>query len=158
MMQGIGRLYVAEFNRRHDRTGTLWEGRYKSCLVDTDEYVLSCYRYIELNPLRAGLVAKPSAYRWSSHRVNVGYEEDSAFLQPHGTYLALGRTHEARRAAYLRLFSAPLSGDQLRDIRVHTQQQRAFGTERFQAMVAAKLGRCARPRPLGRPSLVKKAL
>jgi REP-associated tyrosine transposase len=157
MMQGIGRLYVAEFNRRHDRTGTLWEGRYKSCLVDTDAYVLACYRYIELNPVRAGLVTEPSVYRWSSHRVNVGCE-DSALLQPHGTYLALGRTREARRAAYLRLFGTPLSGDQLRDIRVHTQQQRAFGTERFQAMVAATLGRSARPRPVGRPSSPGQAL
>ena len=157
MMQGIGRLYVAEFNQRHDRTGTLWEGRYKSCLVDTDAYVLACYRYIELNPVRAGLVAEPYAYRWSSHRANADGEHN-ALLQPHGTYLALGGTLETRRTAYRRLLGAAQPEAELRDIRLHTQQQRAFGTDRFQAMVTVRLGRCAKPRSVGRPTSPRKAL
>jgi putative transposase len=157
VMQGIGRKYVAEFNKRHHRTGTLWEGRYKSCLVDADAYLLACYRYIELNPVRAGLVVEPSAYRWSSYRANAGCQHN-ALLQPHGTYLALGGTREARRAAYCRLFETAPSDAELRDIRLHTQQQRAFGSGNFQAIVAAKLGRYVRTRPEGRPSTRENAL
>ncbi len=157
MMQGIGRWYVAEFNIRHGRTGTLWEGRYKSCLVDTECYVLACYRYIELNPVRAAVVADPSDYTWSSCATNSG-KQSSGLVRPHDAYLALGDTATLRHAAYRELFRDAMSDEQLRDIRTHTKQQRALGSTGFQRMVAAKLGRCATVRPAHRPATRRKAL
>ena len=103
MMQGIGRIYLPEFNRRHGRTGTLWEGRYKSCLVDSETYVLACYRYIELNPVRAGLVDEPAKYRWSSYGANAGAQL-STLVRPHDAHLDLGATPVARSQAYHSLF------------------------------------------------------
>lgn len=141
MMQGIGRWYVSHFNIRHGRTGTLWEGRYKSCLVDTETYLLACYRYIELNPVRAALVKDPSDYQWSSYRANTG-AQSSAFIRPHEIYLALGSTRETRADAYRELIRTAMPDEQLREIRTYTQQQRALGTARFQTMVGEKLGRC----------------
>jgi putative transposase len=150
MMQGIGRRYVAEFNVRHGRTGTLWEGRFKSCLVDSEGYVLACYRYIEMNPVRAGIVSDPSEYAWSSHAANLG--NPSILVRPHDAYLALGATSDARTRAYHELFADALTDTQLRDIRLYVQQQRALGTDRFRAMVEAKLGRRATARPAHRPA------
>jgi putative transposase len=140
MMQGIGRWYVSEFNIRHGRTGTLWEGRYKSCLVDTETYLLACYRYIELNPVRAGLVDDPSDYPWSSYVVNSG-AQSSALVRPHEAYLTLGSTRETRGQAYRNLVRTAMPDELLREIRTYTQQQRALGTAPFQTMVGEKLGR-----------------
>ena len=149
MMHGIGRRYVAWFNETHARTGTLWEGRYKSCLVDTEDDVLACYRYIELNPVRAGFAAKPSEYAWSSYSINA-FAQPGTFVRPHQAYLALGATATERSAAYQGLFHDALSEELLRDIRNYVQQQRALGTEHFRARVEARLGR-ASVRPVGRP-------
>ena len=91
MMQAIGRRYVGCFNARYRRTGTLWEGRYKAALVDSERYVMGCYRYIELNPVRARMVPTPTDYRWSSHAHNA-HGEHSAMLTPHASYLKLGST------------------------------------------------------------------
>ena len=88
LMRDLGRVYVPYFNRRHGRTGTLWEGRFRSCLVESPQYVLACYRYIELNPVRAGMVAEPGAYAWSSHAVNIGRGRDP-LVTPHCEYLAV---------------------------------------------------------------------
>ena len=107
LMQRIGMRFAAYVNRRHQRTGTLWEGRFRSSIVDTDDYVISCHRYIELNPVRAGIVARPDEYRWSSHLANIGATA-SGFLQPHPSVTALGHTPGAARAAYLALFNRPL--------------------------------------------------
>lgn len=85
LMQKLGRQYVGQFNARHGRTGTLWEGRYKSCLVDTETYVLRCYRYIDLNPVRARMTDDPAAYAWSSAAAHGGYRED-ALVTPHPAY------------------------------------------------------------------------
>ena len=87
MMQALGRRYVRAFNARYRRTGTLWEGRYKSCLVDSDRYLLACLRYIELNPVRAAMVAQPWDYRWSSVHAHLGLWADVR-LTPHPGYLA----------------------------------------------------------------------
>ena len=103
LMRNLGQRYVQYVNRRYERTGTLWEGRYRSCLVDSAEYVLACYRYIELNPVRAGMVGLPSAYRWSSHNGNVGAMKNE-LLTAHCEYVALSQDDESRRAAYRRLF------------------------------------------------------
>lgn len=157
MMQGIGRRYVAEFNLRYARTGTLWEGRYKSCLVDSETYVLACYRYIELNPVRAALVGDPSEYLWSSYGVNSGARL-STLVRPHHAYLALGTTAIARSQAYRSIICDEMPTPQLQEIRVYTQQQRALGTDSFRRMVERELGRCAAVRPAHRPSGKQKAL
>ena len=96
LMRDLGQRYVAYFNRRYDRTGTLWEGRFRSCLVDSAPYVLACYRYIERNPVRAGIVTTPAAYAWSSYGSNVGIAHDPS-LVPHAEYLALGARDAYRR-------------------------------------------------------------
>jgi putative transposase len=149
-MQALGRRYVTYFNKTYHRTGTLWEGRYKSALVDNQTYLLTCYRYIELNPVRAAMVADPQDYPWSSFRANALGKSDP-LIRPHDEYLALGVDAAQRQAAYRSLFKNALSDDQLLDIRVHLQQQRALGTNRFQAAIEAELGRVAQIRPRGRP-------
>jgi len=103
LMRELGQRYVPYFNRRYGRTGTLWEGRFRSCLVDSARYVLVCHRYIELNPVRAGMVAAPPAYRWSSHAGNIGVQ-GNRLLTPHSEYLALGADLAYRQAAYRALF------------------------------------------------------
>jgi putative transposase len=150
MMQFLGRQYVSYVNVNYRRTGTLWEGRYKSCLVDSDQYLLACYRYIELNPVRAMMVARPEEYAWSSYRSNALGSCDS-LLHPHRQYLALAANADDRRAAYRMLFDEVLDDQRVSDIRAYLQQQRAWGSERFQSIVAAQLGRCAQTRPARRP-------
>jgi len=150
MMQGIGRLYVAGFNVRHRRTGTLWEGCYKSCLVDGERYALACHRYIELNPVRAAMVGHPSEFRWSSYACNAAGQDDR-ILRPHPAYRRLGAMPSDRQRAYRALFDQALSETDIADIRAYIQQQRALGSDRFRAMVERKLGRCASVRPPHRP-------
>lgn len=150
MMQAVGRRYVRAFNARHGRTGTLWEGRYKSCLVDTDRHLLACLRYIELNPLRAAMVAQPWDYRWSSVHGHLGLRVD-ARLTPHAGYLALGRDAGEREMAYRRVLMEALSDDVLADIRSHMQQERALGSPAFRSMVERALNRPVEVRPQGRP-------
>lgn len=101
LMRELGRRYVPYFNGRYGRSGTLWEGRFRSCLVESREYVLACYRYIELNPVRAGIVASPSAYPWSSFRANTGRGEEGC-LTEHPEYTALAPEASARREVYRR--------------------------------------------------------
>ncbi|MCD9045525.1 transposase [Luteimonas sp. MHLX1A] len=150
LMQRLGRQYVGLFNARHARSGTLWEGRYKACLVDTEPYVLACYRYIELNPVRARMTDDPVAYRWSSCAANVGQRPHSK-LTPHSAWHALGTSPEARNAAYRGLLDEALPADQLDEIRLYLQQQRAWGRDDFRAMVEAKTRRFAGTRPAHRP-------
>jgi putative transposase len=99
MMQSLGRCYVRRFNDRHERTGTLWEGRYRSETVTGDGHVLACYRYIELNPVRAGMVEQPVDYPWSSHRGNTGVRHDP-LLKPHDCWRGLGNDLASRHEAY----------------------------------------------------------
>lgn len=99
LMRDLGRRYVRYFNDRHRRTGTLWEGRFRSCLVDSAAYVLACYRYIELNPLRAGMVARPAAYKWSSYASNAGERVDPLIV-PHAEFLGLSEDPASRHRAY----------------------------------------------------------
>jgi putative transposase len=107
MMKSLGCTYVRHFNERYERTGTLWEGRFRSTRIDSDRYFLRCSRYIELNPVRAGLVSLPAEWRWSSFRNN-GDGQSDALVRPHALYLALGDTSSNRREAYRALFAAPL--------------------------------------------------
>lgn len=152
MMQRLGRRYVAYFNAQYRRTGTLWEGRFKSSLIDSDRYLLTCYRYMKLNPVRAAMVANPADYRWSSHRCNALGESDR-LISPHLLYLGLGANAGLRQSAYRALFKHALGDDDLADIREHVQQQRALGNARFQSEVEALLKRKVAVRPRGRPRL-----
>jgi putative transposase len=99
LMHGIGHRYGHYFNRRYERSGTLWEGRFYSCLVDSSHYVLACHRYIEMNPVRAGMLAEPRTYRWSSDNGNTGHMKND-LLTPHAEVLALATDEEKRLAAY----------------------------------------------------------
>ena len=153
MMQAVGRKYVRHFNDRHGRTGTLWEGRYRSSLVDEQRYVLACYRYIELNPVRAGMVRAPEDHPWSSHHFNaLGGRDD--LLTPHPVYLALGDDRR-RTAVYREIVEAGMPSEELDAVRVHLAAQRALGSAEFQAEVATRLGRECTPRRPGRPSKAK---
>lgn len=147
MMQQVGRRYVRYFNDRYGRSGTLWEGRFRSCLVQDEVYLLQCYRYIELNPVRAGMVNDPTEYRWSSHRTNaLGVE--SGLCTPHAAYLALGEG-EARLAAYRALLSAELEEEPMVAIRRATQCGLALGDDRFVRAMEARTGMWLRPRRPG---------
>lgn len=149
MMQAIGRRYVGSFNARYRRTGTLWEGRFKSALVDSEHYALACYRYIELNPVRAGIVASPREYRWSSH-VRNAHGAHEPRITPHAAYLSLGADDLTRLDAYRRLFASTDAHD-IDALRLHTQQQKPWGNERFRRQIEALAQRSMEVRPRGRP-------
>lgn len=150
MMQTVGRRYVRYINDSLGRTGTLWEGRYKSCLVDSERYVLTCYRYIELNPVRAAMVAHPGEYRWSSYGHNA-MEPRDPLISPHPTYMQIDRDEVRRRACYRNLVASGLSDDELQAIRIYVTRQRALGSNRFQAQVEQQLQRRANLGEPGRP-------
>ena len=130
VMQSLGRKYVQYFNFTYQRTGTLWEGRYRATLVDTERYLLSCYRYVELNPVRAGMVAHPSGYDWSSYRHNAMGEEDGLVMF-HQKYLELGKDDEERQSHYRDLFLEPLSEKRMNDIREATNKAWVLGDDYF---------------------------
>ena len=144
-MQLLGRHYVGQFNARHGRTGTLWEGRYKACLVDGDDSLLRCTRYIDLNPVRARMTDDPTAFCWSSCASLCGLRDD-ALLTPHPVQRALGT------AGYRALLAEAISDEDLAAIRLYLQQQRAYGRDDFRAMVEAKTQRFAGVRPAHRPA------
>lgn len=137
-MKQVGQRYVQYVNRTHGRSGGLWEGRFRSCLVEEERHLLNCYRYIELNPVRAGMASRPEDYPWSSHVANVGRYPDP-MLKPHPLYLELGREVSARQEAYRALFQQELSAESLDEIRAATQGNRVLGTEAFQDRVDARL-------------------
>ena len=151
MMQRVGQRFVKALNRAHGRTGTLWEGRFRSTLATDDAYVLTCHRYIELNPVRAGMVRTPEAYPWSSHRMNATGAPGGKLLVPHGHFLALGADSAARASAYRALFDSPIDDRVLAEIRTATHGHYALGDSRFQAQIEARLGRRVTARPPGRP-------
>ena len=129
-MQSVGRVYVRYFNSTHGRSGTLWEGRYKATIVESDRYLLACMRYIELNPVRAGMVEAPGDYTWSSFRAN-GLGQPAKFWMPHDVYLQLGATVAERTAAYRGLFRGQLDSTMLNQIRQASNQGMALGSDRF---------------------------
>ncbi|GAB2514634.1 transposase [Lysobacter humi (ex Lee et al. 2017)] len=153
MMQKLGRRYVGQFNARHAWTGTLWEGRYMACRVDSDHYFLRCVRYIDLNPVRARMTDDPAAYPWSSCAALCGLRRDPR-LTLHPTQIALGATDSLRGAAYRALLSEALAEHDLAAIRAYLQQQRAHGRDDFRAMVEAKTQRFAGVRPAHRPARI----
>ena len=155
MMQAIGRRYVGCVNARYRRTGTLWEGRLKSALVDSARYVLACYRYIELNPVRAGMAATASNYRWSTYAHNA-HGVDDPRIHPHPAYSALGASDAERQKAYQQLFDEGLSDDDANALRLATNQQKTWGSERFRLQIEALSKRELEVLPRGRPKLKEK--
>ncbi len=150
MMQSLGRQYVRYFNKAYQRTGTLFEGRYRSCLVDSDAYLLACYRYIEMNPVRAGMAEHPRDYPWSSYGCNAG-GRPSALIEPHSTYLGLAGSDERRRSAYRSLFEQPLAGETVEEIRGATNRGLPLGSEVFKQKLESSFGCKVRYCKQGRP-------
>ena len=157
MMQAVGRSYVRHFNRRHQRTGTLWEGRYRSSIVQTDRYLLACMAYIDLNPVRAGLAAQAVDYPWSSHAHYLGLREDP-LLAPHALYWELGNTPFARQAAYAELVQAGLGADQRDELGHAAHTGWALGAPEFIAALQQKTTRRVARGRSGRPALAIKKL
>jgi putative transposase len=151
LMKHLGQRYVQYINRTYKRSGTLWEGRFRSCLAQSEDYVLICYRYIELNPVRADMVNHPRNYPWSSYRVNAEGKK-SDLIVPHDQFIRLGRTEDARRENYRELFKAHIEPEILNDIRRSTNGNYVLGNERFQQEIASMLKRRVVPGKPGRPS------
>ncbi len=155
-MRAVGQAYVQAFNQRHGRIGTLWQGRFKSSLVDSDAYALRVIRYIELNPVRAAMIDTPEAHRWSSVHMHLGLRPDT-LMTPHPLYLSLGDTPTARANAYRTWLMSGSDDEELARIRTHMAQEKALGNPRFQAMLAKTLNRPVDFKPRGRPTLSKGA-
>lgn len=151
MMQSVGRRYVQYINRFYRRTGSLWEGRYKSSVVQAESYLLACQRYIELNPVRAGMVVDPGQYRWSSYRCN-GLGVEDVRLTSHSLYLSLGADAGERQAAYRRLFRPELDEEAADDIRQALQLGMPVGNERFAETICAQQGIRYNTGQRGRPN------
>ena len=154
LMKALGQRYVQYVNRTYWRSGTLWEGRFRSCLMQEETYLLACQRYIELNPIRAGMVEHPAEYRWSSYRSNAQGEYDE-LLNPHLIYESLGFNAATRQAAYRELFRYELEPGLVDEIRRATNGNYALGNERFAEQVSAALGLRSTPGKSGRPGKIK---
>jgi putative transposase len=150
LMQGVGRSYVRHFNRRHGRSGTLWEGRYRSALIQAERHLLACMAYIDLNPVRAGLVADPADYPWSSHQHYVGRRADRC-ITPHPLYWEMGNTPFARDHAYSELVRAGLRPDQERALTTATMSGWALGDVDYVADLQKRTERRVARARAGRP-------
>lgn len=150
MMQAVGRRYVRYFNQRQARTGTLWEGRYKSTLIQAERYLLACMVYLDLNPVRAGMVADPAVYRWSSHAHYTGRATDR-LLTPHPLYWELGNTPFSRDAAYADLVQSGISSDQQRALTDSALRGWALGEADYVADLQRRTERRLTKTQAGRP-------
>ncbi|MES9834487.1 MAG: transposase [Candidatus Thiodiazotropha sp. DIVDIV] len=152
-IQFVGRHYVPYINHTYGKSGTLWEGRHKGCVVDSDEYLLNCMRYIELNPVRAGMVKDPIDYRWSSYRGNATHYTDELTI-PHALYSQLAKDCQNREFVYRELFRITLQEDHVHDIRATVQTGTPLGNARFHKQIEnqlkCKVGQAKRGRPEGR--------
>lgn len=149
-MQQVGTRYAMYLNDTRDRTGGLWKGRYRACPIESERYMLACSRYIELNPVRAGLAKSPHDFRWSSYRHNVGERVDT-LITSHPIYHALGSNADARAKAYRALFDEAFSDATLQDIRAATNGGLPLGGRDFAAAMGRALGRSFEKRRRGRP-------
>ncbi len=154
-IQYVGRHYVRYINRRYGRSGTLWEGRHKGCIVDSEHYLFACMRYIELNPVRAGMVDKPSDHPWSSYAANALGRSDELIV-PHDRYRALGSTPAARQSAYRELSRAALDPDRVDEIRAAVQTGTPLGNDRFRQWLEQELGCRVGQARRGRPAEIRK--
>jgi putative transposase len=148
-MQMLGRYYVQYFNYMYKRTGTLWEGRYKASLIDTERYLLTCMRYIELNPVRAsGMVDHPAEYPWSSYRSNALGIDDS-LIKAHLLYKNLGKSPEDRCLSYKELFKHSVDDKTLEEIRTATNKAWVLGSDYFIKQIYEQINRQTSPKPRG---------
>lgn len=154
MMQAVGRRYVRYFNDRQGRTGTLWEGRYRSTVIDTDRYLLACMAYIDLNPVRAGLARDASAYPWSSHAHYVGQRSDR-LVTPHALFWTLGNTPFSREAAYAALVAQGIAPGQQEALTRAALGGWALGDESFVMELQKDTSRRVTKTKAGRPSSIK---
>jgi putative transposase len=138
LIQYVGRYYVPYINCAYGRSGTLWEGRYKANLLQDERYLLACMRYIELNPVRAGMVKSAAHHRWSSYRANAQGKED-ALITTHARYRALGRSRAAAREAYRALFKERIDSELIEDIRAAWQSGTPLGNDRFREAIESAL-------------------
>lgn len=158
MMKALGQCYVQYINKTYKRSGTLWEGRYKSCPTQVETYLLTCQRYIELNPVRANMVSHPAEYRWSSYAANAqglesnNSEELANFIKPHDLYHALGLDAASRQAAYRELFRYQLDIGLVGEIRKATNDNYALGSASFTTQIEKALGRRVTAGKAGRPT------
>ena len=150
MMKHLGQRYVQYINRSYRRSGTLWEGRFKSCLAQEEGYVLVCYRYNELNPVRVGMVDAPADYPWSSYRYN-GHGQQNALIKPHWLYLVLGVEKKERQATYRSMFKARLDNNIVNEIRKATNGNYVLGNDQFKDEIESMLKRRVSPGKSGRP-------
>lgn len=150
MMQWIGRQYVPYFNHKYQRSGTLWQGRYKTAIIDSERYFLTCSRYIELNPVRAGMVAAPADYAWSSYQHHIGMRTDP-LISDHPLYWALGNTPFEREAAYKALAEQALTSEELDKMRKSTIKGWAIGSDEFKTQLEKHTLRRVSPGKRGRP-------
>ncbi len=151
MMQSLGRRYVQYFNRRYDRTGTLWNGRYKSCLVEPGGYMLNCYRYVDTLAAIAGVVDDPLDYPWSSLRQHVGIA--GHFVADDDSWLQLAPEAGERFQEYAAMVSTPMAAEMIKEINLNVVQGSVYGSEEFRAVIERRCGQKVRPRPRGRPRL-----
>jgi putative transposase len=150
MMQAVGRAYVRYFNLRHQRTGTLWEGRYRSNLIESERYLLACMVYIELNPVRAGMVQQPADFKWSSHRHCIG-QVSTPWLTPHALFWGLGNTPFAREAAYVELALGDLAPSEKEQLTQGVLSGWALGSSDFVGQLQLSTTRRLLPGKAGRP-------
>ncbi len=148
VFQSLGRCYAQYYNYIHDRTGTLFEGRYKATVVDADTYLLDCYRYIELNPVRSSIVNCPSEYIWSSYRHNTGILHDN-LIKPHNKYLNLRNKDQSAADAYRNLFLTPLDIKIVNEITEATNKSWVLGSNNFKKLIESSLNRRSSPKPRG---------
>lgn len=139
LFQGVGRHFVPYINKTYQRRGSLWEGRHKGHILESEDYFLICMRYIEMNPVRAGMAEHPAQYRWSSYAANA-QGIDNAIIQPHKLYLSLGNTPEARQAAYRDLFATSINSDDLDLIRASLHSGTPLGNDRFKKQIESAAG------------------
>ena len=144
LMQSLGRYYVRYINQTYKRTGTLWEGRYKSTLVDSDNYFLTLSRYIELNPVRAGMVEHPAEYPWSSYQYSA-LGRPIELITPHFLYEDLAKTEKTRQKRYTALFDKMIPDHTLEEIRHSINRAWVLGDERFKRQIEKQTGRRASP-------------
>ncbi|MFW2374779.1 MAG: transposase [Gammaproteobacteria bacterium] len=156
MMQDLGRKYVHYINHVYRRTGTLWEGRFKSSLVDSEKYLFTCMRYIELNPVRASMVTHPGDYQWSSYGSN-GMGHANTLLSMHVLYEKLGGSELERQFAYRELFRNHLDKDELHSIRSALNEELVLGRDDFKEKIKQMTKRQVNPAPLGRPKIEEEA-
>jgi len=150
LMKRLGQRYVQYINRTYERTGTLWDGRFRSSIVQQQEYLFSCQRYIEMNPVRAEMVQHPGEYRWSSYQTN-GQGKSSDLINHHSLYQSLGGTETAREVAYRELFRHELESDEIDKIRKSANGNFALGNKRFEEEISKMLGRRVSRGKAGRP-------